>query len=135
MLARNYVPADEAVEQPLARGTELMAADRPPEYSLLVDERVGGRIDYLVSIGVGADQVRLRRPLKVEIGAGDDMPVVVFAPDLEVGGAGFSIEHAFNDLSVTAWLLWKGLTNGDARLDESAHESLARFHAYLPNVE
>ncbi len=132
MLARNYVPADEPVEQPLARGAEPMAADYPPAYSLVTDERVGGRIDYLVSIGAGEEQIRLRRPLKVEIGTGEDMPVVVFAPDLDVGGAGFSIEHAFRDLSLTAWMVLKGLTNGDAPLDASARESLARFHVYLP---
>ncbi len=132
MLSRNYVPADEPVEQPLARGSEPMAADYPPEYSLVTDERVGGRIDYLVTIGAGEEQIRLRRPIKVEVCVGEDMPVVVFAPDLEVGGAGFSIEHAFRDLSLTAWLFWKGLSSGDTPLDESARESLSRFHAYLP---
>jgi hypothetical protein len=132
MLAGNYVPADLTVDQAVAKASEPMAADYPPEYALVIDQERAAGVDYLVTIGTGDEEIRLRRPVKVEVSAGEDMPVVVFAPDIEVGGSGFSLEHAFRDLALTAWLLWKGLTEGEAPLDASAREALSRFRPYVP---
>lgn len=89
------------------------------------------RIGYVTSFSYHGSEVRLRRPLRIELNPGEDTAVVAYAPAVNVGGAGSGDDGAIEDLCESLYLLWLGLRS-DSPLDSSAEEALKRLGTFLP---
>ncbi len=132
MNARAYnlgFDADAEVPAPALRVPRLVDADRLPEAAPVEPPN---RIAYVNSFPYHGAEVRLRRPLRIELNLGEDTAVVAYAPAVSVGGAGSTAMAAVDDLCESLYLLWSGLRSGSAPLDPSAEEALKRLHNFLP---
>ncbi len=133
MNARAYSPrgfdADAGVQAPPLRLPRLVDADRLPTAAPVEPPN---RITYVISFPYHGAEVRLRRPLRIELNAGEDTAVVAYAPAVSVGGAGSTVEAAVSDLCESLYLLWEGLRSASAPLDLSAEEVLKRLGIFLP---
>jgi|GEM_PF-5602943 len=78
------------------------------------------------------ERVHLRRALRVEVSAGDDIAVVVHAPELNMNGFGDDLDGALNDLGSTALDVWRShrLTPAGLR-DGSVVAELANLDSFL----
>ncbi|MFH0899319.1 MAG: hypothetical protein V2A73_01690 [Pseudomonadota bacterium] len=74
----------------------------------------------------------LRRPLKVELAPGDEVPVTAFAPAIGVWGCGNTIEAAFRELGQATHALHQNLESTPPEsLDSSARELLSQLRVFL----
>jgi hypothetical protein len=122
-----------------ASGGSSLVADRR-SHSLLLDADTGSPADrldgpslryYMVLTAFGR-RYHLNQMLMVEVGPGDDLPVMVFAPALGVGGVGATLESALTDMGDTAVMVWEShrATPREQR-DGSVRIELDRLDAYL----
>ncbi len=120
---------DAEVPAPALTVPRLVDVDRLPSAAPV---EAPNRIGYVISFSYHGTEIRLGRPLRIELNPGEDTVVVAYAPAVSVGGAGSTVGAAIADLCESLYLMWNGLRSDTAPLDPSAEEALKRLGTFLP---